>query len=227
MSPIKYRTLFCFALVPASAVACASNSASEAQGGSGTIPDGEGGGAPSTIQDASANSASPEDAGSDARSEAKPAHYTRQLVNFDDVASGVTITDQYKKWFVVSVSSGCGLETLSNYDFGQSAPNYVTTYFSCAQGETSDVTFTFARPVRKITLNGIGINGDKAVATMKLTHADGSASEVPMNGIGSPLVPTPIEVADKGPISKLLFTDIKDAYGIGFDDLAFDFPDDD
>jgi hypothetical protein len=170
--------------------------------------------------DASSNG----DAGADSATPPKPTTYASHLVGFDDLKSGTSITDQYKQWFTVSSIPGCALQTSDNYDFGQSKPNYLTTYFSCDAGETADVTFTFARPVRKITFKGVGINGTKGVALMKITHADGTTSEASLDGTGASLTAIPLSVPDTTPITKLLITNIQDAYGIGLDDLAFEFP---
>lgn len=164
------------------------------------------------------------DGGADGASAPPPTEYGPHLVGFDDLASGTDITDQYKQWFTVGSTPGCALQTSNNYDFGQSKPNYALTYFSCAAGATADVTFTFARPVRKITFKGVGINGAKGVALMTLTHPDGSTSSASLDGAGAPLGTTPITVPDTAPVTKLSITKIQDDYGIGFDDLAFEFP---
>ncbi len=163
--------------------------------------------------------------GADVDSPPPPAKYSHHLVNFDELPSGTSVTDQYKQWFTVTTVAGCELETSANYDFGQSKPNYLLTYFSCGSGATADVTFTFRKPVRKVTFKGIGINGTKDVALMKVTHADGSTSAVSLDGAGAPLTPLPVALPDTAPIAKLLFTNIDDAYGIGLDDLGFESPD--
>lgn len=141
------------------------------------------------------------------------------------VQLGTSITDQYEQWFTVASIPGWALQTASNYDFGQSKPNYVSTYFSCGAGAAADISFTFTRPVRRITFKGVGINGTKGVALMKLTHADGSTSEASLDATGNSLSAIPLAVTDTSPITRLLLTSINDEYGIGLDDLAFDFPD--
>lgn len=168
---------------------------------------------------------SPKDGGRGDREEPTPEPtYAKHVVGFDDIASGTAITNQYAKWFTASSSAGCALEAINNYDFGQSPPNYASTYFSCAAGETADIVFTFAKPVRKLTLDGVGINGTKGVARLELTHADGSVEVASLDADGNSLSTTPIAIPDTAPVTKLAIVAIDDPYGIGIDDLGFEFP---
>lgn len=207
------------------AVGCSSSSSSGSSnpgggGGSGQTGDGSDAGSSSGSRDGGGSS-SGKDAGS-----TTPTTYSHVLINFDDLASSASITNQYAVHATFSSpTSGCASQAIDNYDFGQSPPNYVTTYFSCDTGDTAPVTITFAKPVKNITLSGIGVNGSGKVATFTIKHSDGKTETADWNGAGDPMTPEPVDLTKFADVTELDVTDITDAYGVGYDDLAFDFPD--
>lgn len=204
------------------AIGCSSSSSPGSANpgdGSGQSGDGSGSDAGSSARDGGSSGAT--DSGA-----TKPTTYSHVLLNFDDLSSGTSIQTQYAAHATFSSpTAGCDSQAIDNYDFGQSPPNYVTTYFSCDTGDTAPVTITFAKPVKNITLSGIGVNGSGKVATFTIKHSDGKTETADWNGAGDPMTPEPVDLTKFTDVAELDVTDITDAYGVGYDDLAFDFPD--
>jgi hypothetical protein len=217
------------ALAVASIVGCSSSSgndagsASETQNPPNSSANADAGTNDNRSRDGGAVNSSTNDSGSPT----PPTTYTHVLINFDDLADGTSITTQYAAHATFASSSGCASQATANADFGQSLPNYVTTYFSCATGDTAPVMITFAQPVKNITLSGIGVNASASerAATFKITHSDGTSETMDWMGAGDPETAEPLDLTKYSDVVELDFVDVVDAYGIGYDDLAFDFPD--
>ncbi len=176
------------------------------------------GGGDGTGPDASAGDG---DARRDAAVDAPTSLPRHVLLRFDDLAAGVDIVAQYPD-VTFGSQAGCANETSANYDFGQSPPNYVTTYFSCGTGDTAPIDIKFASAVRGIKLRGIGVNASGKAATFKLIHADQRITMVDLVGVGAALTPLPIDLSAHQDVVELHVIDITDAFGVGYDDLEFD-----
>jgi hypothetical protein len=180
-------------------------------GGSGSPVDG------ATSHDSSGGS----DAGGDDASQ--PTSYAPMSIGFDDLPTGTDVTNQYAVHATFSSDPGCACRASDDAGLAASPPNYVFTYYTCANGPTASVFVDFAKPVRKLSFKGIGVNDSTKVATLHIVTASGTQS-VDMIGKGDYAVPVLVDLSQYDGVTRLEIVDVSDAYGMGFDDFAFEFP---
>ena len=150
--------------------------------------------------------------------------YARQTISFDDVAEGTTILAQYAKWATFSSDPGCACSTTGSAGLAASSPSYLWTYYSCANGDAAAMNVAFTKPVRALRFKLVGVNGSGKVATARLLHRDGTKTTKDAIGKGDYATPVVVDLADATDITRLEIVDVNDAYGLGLDDLEFDFP---
>jgi hypothetical protein len=149
--------------------------------------------------------------------------YARKSFGFDEVPGGTEIGKQYAQWVTLSTDPGCALSTSSSAGVASSQPNYVWTYYSCANGPSASIFLDFAKPTKNVSFTLVGVNGSQKVATARIVKKDGSKVTMDIIGKGSYTVPVVVTVAEVD-VARIEIVDVNDAYGLGFDDLAFDFP---
>ncbi len=182
-------------------------------------------GSTATSSDASSTSGDPETDGSSSSGAERPT-YTRIELDFDELADGEVVTDQYAEYGVISSSPGCSFEVTSAAGTASSEPYYVFAYYSCDTAPNAPFYIDFAAPVRAPSITLAGVNNSGVVGTVRLLAEDGSVVvEEAAMGLGDPYEPVVLTFADASDITRLEVVDVDDSYGLGFDDLAFDFPD--
>jgi hypothetical protein len=149
--------------------------------------------------------------------------YTRKALNFDELASGAAIADQYAQWATFSTDPGCAISATSSAGVAASQPNYLWTYYSCANGPSAPFFIDFAKPVKNPSFTLVGVNASQKVATLRLVKKDGSKVTKDVVGKGSYSVPVPVDTTETD-VVRIEIVDVNDAYGLGLDDVTFDFP---
>ncbi len=206
---------------------CARSHGSAPDGGSdGTVDGGSGvvdGG--SAVGDAAAGDAA---AAPDGNGPGDMAHgdptYSPVVINFDDLPLGTDVTNQYGKYATFASDPGCACRVSDDAGAAASPPNYIFTYYTCANGDRASVFVDFARPVRNLRFNGVGVNSSGKVATLRLITASGTQTADLVGGSGSSLT-AKVDVSFARDVERLEIGDVDDAFGMGFDDFSFDFPD--
>ena len=221
---MRLRLLFPFLFLGlcASTAACSSTDATAgAPSGGGEIPD-TGTGGP-----ASSSGGPTDGGGGDAVAEAatKPTTYTHKKLSFDELPSGTNITCQYAAWLTLSTDPGCRISTSSSAGVAASKPNYLWTYNSCAKGDSASFFIDFAKPAQKISFALVGVNGSSKVATARIVRKDGTKTTKDIVGKGSYSTPVVVDVSSFTDVTRVEIVDVNDSYGLGLDDLEFDFPD--
>jgi len=153
----------------------------------------------------------------------QPVTFETVKIAFDDVDAGVRITDQYGKHATFSSDPGCGCDTSVSAGLAASAPNYLFTYYACPTGPTASIFVDFVRPVRNVRFTLVGVNSDAKVAEVRLARGAEAAETRDMIGLGNYTKPVTFQSEAEG-VTRLEITRVNDAFGLGFDDLAFDFP---
>jgi hypothetical protein len=212
------------------ALACACSGSSPAStglgGDAGNVSGGDGGTATgsdgSAAHDASGDgSSSTGDASSS--DTGTPTTWVPVAIGFDDLATGTDVTTQYAAHATFSSDPGCACRASSDAGLAASPPNYIFTYYTCATGPTASVFVDFPRPVRKVSFKGIGVNDASKVATIHVVTASGTQS-VDLVGKGDYAVPVVVDLSSYQDVTRLEIVGVNDAYGMGFDDFAFEFP---
>jgi len=212
------------------AAACSDDSGSGGEGvASGSSTSSGSSGGPTSSGGASGSSSGGSSSGGSADAGAsvpsKPLTYTKKTLSFDELPAGTTLTDQYAKWVTLTTDPGCALSTSTSAGVAASKPNYVWTYYSCQNGPSASYFVTFAKPVKNVAFTLVGVNGSAKVATARITKKDGTTTTTDVIGKGSSYTPVVVPSTAED-VTKLEIVDVKDAFGLGLDDLVFDFPDD-
>jgi hypothetical protein len=165
----------------------------------------------------------------DALAPDKAIPYKRITINFDDVPSGTTITTQYKQHATFSSAQGCSLVTSTSAGAAASKPNYVWTYYSCSgatKGSKAPYFIDFSKPVRHVAFTLVGVNSSSKVATLRLVHAQPGKGPTVSDviGLGSYQKPVVVDLPQSADVVRVEIVDVSDAYGLGLDDVQFDFP---
>jgi len=156
---------------------------------------------------------------------APPTVYERIDLNFDDLPSGTLIVDQYDDYVTITSQGECGLQTWSGDGVASSQPNSLTTYFTCNGGANAPIFIDFTTPVKRPSVTVVGANNSTKVATLRLVLDDGSTREEDVTGLGNPYEPVVVDLSDEpSGVTRLEIVDVEDAYGLGIDDVSFDFP---
>lgn len=196
-------------------LACSGSGVSIPGGGDADVADGSGEGG------AGGDGAAPADAAKDSPA---PIEFARHTIGFDDVAAGTTITTQYAAFATFSTDAGCALTTSTSAGVAASKPNYVWTYYSCQSGASASYFADFTKPVRHVSFALVGVNSTQKCATARLVHSDKSVTTTDVVGKGNYAVPVVVDLASSTDVVRLEIVDVSDPYGLGLDDVAFDFP---
>jgi hypothetical protein len=149
--------------------------------------------------------------------------YGRKPVAFDELASGTVVEGQYAQWLRLSTDAGCNLSAASDAGVAASQPNYIWTYYSCANGASASINMAFVKPVQRVSFKLVGVNSGATVATARVYRKDGTHADHPVVGKGSYLTPVLVTLAETD-VTKVELVNISDAFGLGLDDLGFEFP---
>ena len=82
----------------------------------------------------------------------------------------------------------------------------------------------FTKPVRGLRFKLVGVNGSGKVATARIVHAAGTKTTKDAIGKGNYATPVVVDLSDATDVTRLDLVDVDDAYGLGLDDLEFEFP---
>jgi len=166
----------------------------------------------------------PDGHGSESADAPATTHYDRITLAFDEVAGQTTITSQYASHATFSTDAGCEISTSSSAGVASSQPNYIWTYYSCDHGPSASYFIDFAKPVKHISFALVGVNSSSKCATVRLVHGNGNADTSDAIGKGDYSIPVAVDLPASSDVKRLEIVDVDDAYGLGVDDLAFDFP---
>lgn len=145
------------------------------------------------------------------------------VINFDNLANGVVVTNQYAG---VSFSSTAGN---TNYITAQSSYNGSKPNFLCTGPVNSSINctastiVTFESAVSGVSLKGMGINdgGNVKVAQVDLYNGLTFLGSQNILGNGEGYNPLLIDLSSWGSITRFELTNITDGGGIGWDDITY------
>jgi hypothetical protein len=141
---------------------------------------------------------------------------TRVTLDFDELAGGVKVADQYAQHVTFSTNGTAMYVLVGAQGYGSSPPNFICPTYQCAH----DMYLAFARPVSQLVFNAIGVNNSGPVASMRIFVADALAATVPIMGQGNDTIPVRVEISQAN-VSRLEIVNITDSSGLGMDDLTF------
>ncbi len=212
-------------------VACSSGSTSgggQSSGSSGNQADSKDGGGQASSSGSSGSSGSPTDSGASRGSNDSGADaavtYDYHLFNFDELAEGTTVTNQYATWATFSSDAGCSVSATSSAGVAASQPNYLWTYYSCATGPSASYFIDFAKPVRGFKVKIVGVNDTDRVATINLVKSDQSKTSHDVTGQGNYTVPVAVDLSSETDVVRVEIVNVNDSFGLGIDDVELDFP---
>ncbi|MCB9791389.1 MAG: hypothetical protein H6741_01565 [Alphaproteobacteria bacterium] len=151
-----------------------------------------------------------------------PEVWTSAWISFDNVSGAVTT--QYDELATFSSEEGHQLITTTAGGFAVSEPNFVCT----ATGGTSlncdrDIYVDFTHPVRSVRIWAVGCNTDGVIARARLLDGDTLLGEEDLIGDGDDADPELIDLSAYSGVTRLEIVEVSDAYGLGFDDLSFEW----
>jgi hypothetical protein len=142
-------------------------------------------------------------------------------INFDNVTSGTTISNQYAG---VSFSAPAGFRTAAFASplLGISSPNFLCSTpvagFSCVGAFTVD----FVNVVESVSVKAVGLDGSGQLMSVGVFGTAGLLGTLPVIGPGVVNSFVTLNFSSFGQIKRLEFSANTD--GIGFDDLTFSTP---
>ncbi len=141
------------------------------------------------------------------------------VINFDNLAAGVTVTNQYPQ--VVFSSTAGFVNVTVGQNLGTSLPNFICTRASgggqvdCAHETILD----FTSPVNNLSFLAVGVNNTGVVAVVDVFQNNVFSTSVNVIGQGT-IAPVPVNLPFNG-ITRVRIHDITDLVGIGWDDFTF------
>jgi hypothetical protein len=145
---------------------------------------------------------------------------TPVLINFDDLPTNTTITDQYAAHARFSSEPGVPITAEDWINDGQSPPNYLSA------GSGNDVKHPlyvdFTKPVRNLKFVATGVTDRGTVAHVRVLGGSQLLSSVDLVGQGNDYQPVRIDLTALSDVTRIEVVDITDSYGIVYDDFSFD-----
>jgi hypothetical protein len=152
----------------------------------------------------------------------QPAKVNADIITFDDLADGISVTNQY---LGVTFSSSAGFENRTLGDagsFGSSPPNHLlTAAVGGAYTGLNDTILDFSIPVNNLTFLGTAINTSGQVATVDVFVNSSLANSVGILGDGSPFTPDMVDLSAFNNVSRVVIHSVSDPGGLGWDDFQF------
>jgi hypothetical protein len=145
-------------------------------------------------------------------------------IGFDDVNTGVQVTQQYAH-ATFSSEPGCACLVSDAAGIAASKPNYLFTYYSCPSGVNAPAYVDFDKPVHNLAFKAVGVNSTGKVASLHVVTPSGTR-DLPLVGQGDPTVPVTVDLSDHQRVQRLEIVDVNDPYGMGFDDFTFEVEED-
>lgn len=141
------------------------------------------------------------------------------VINFDNLANGTVVTNQYPTATFSSVAGEDILTTAQN--LGSSLPNFICTGSGGIIDCVNDVFISFTNPVNGLHFVATGANNTGVIAQIDVTAASGNGV-VDIIGAGDPNTPVAIDLTAFTGVSGISIVNDVDVSGLGFDDFTFD-----
>ncbi len=143
------------------------------------------------------------------------------VINFDNLAAGVAVTNQYSASATFSSVTG-EVNATTAQDLGSSLPNFICTApvggsIDC----THDVFVDFTNPVNNLTFLAVGVNNVGVVAEVNVFENGSFFNTVNIIGAGTPFTPLTVNLSAFSNVTRIEIVNDIDAAGIGYDDFSF------
>lgn len=145
--------------------------------------------------------------------------FASTTINFDNLAAGTVITNQYAG---VTFSTVAGQENRAEaQNLGSSLPNFLCTYdtfgnINCA----NDTYIDFAVGVDNLSFYAIGANDNGHIADVDVFINNVFDHTDLVIGNGSPFTPDLVSIVGTN-ITRIEIKNITDSYGLGWDDFTY------
>ena len=149
-----------------------------------------------------------------------PTHAFALLIDFEGLADGTVITDQYSG---VTFSANTGFENQITSQIGGLGDNFICT---AAVGEsincTEETILTFDALVNNLSFWQVGVNDAGVVGLVDVFENGLLSSTVNLIGYSEPYIPSLVDLTSFSNVSSIRIHGITDAYGIGWDNFEFE-----
>lgn len=141
-------------------------------------------------------------------------------IDFDNVAAGTVITNQYPD---AIFSSNAGQENRAEaQNLGSSLPNFLCTFtigggINCV----NDTYVDFINPVNGLSFLSIGADDTGHNADVNVFVNNAFAATVQVVGDGTPLAPDLVDLTAFNNVTRIEIVGITDSNGLGWDDFRF------
>ena len=138
-------------------------------------------------------------------------------INFDGLAAGAIVTNQYSAATFAS-------PTDSNFVRNSAGYNNSPPHFICTTSCTAGTTVTFPAPVRDLRFKAIGVHNTAAqgqVAAVDVYELGELSATVSIVGRGDSTQPMPVDLSAYHGVTRIVIRNITDTRGIGWDDFTF------
>jgi hypothetical protein len=146
--------------------------------------------------------------------------FTAHRIDFDELARGATVTDQYAPEAVFAAAAGQSVVVKADFDLGTSVPNYVCGSLNC----DAQFSISFGAPVRGLALTAGGSDSSGVVATIVVHEMNGARHERQVFGSNVFTQPIPVDLSATLDIVKIEILNGNDGGGVAWDDIAFEYP---
>lgn len=141
-------------------------------------------------------------------------------IDFDALATGVVVTNQYAE---ATFSSETGFDNVTDVATnGASAPNLLCTAPTGGAPDCAHATYLdFPCAIASLTFHAIGVDSASSAATVDLYSNGLLLGSVDVVGAGTPATPLLVDCTDFADVTRVELHGINDAGGIGWDDFQF------
>jgi hypothetical protein len=140
------------------------------------------------------------------------------VVNFDNLATGVIVTTQYPQ-VTFSSTAGSVNRTVSQ-NLGSSLPNFICTGPASGPVDcTHETILDFTSPVNNLSFLAVGVNDMGVVALVDVFQSGVFSTTVNVIGHGVPL--SSVDLSAFSNVTRIRIHSITDTVGIGWDDFTF------
>jgi len=142
------------------------------------------------------------------------------VLDFDGIASGVAITNQYPS---ATFASDPGFVNWSDTRGRGSLPSNVFATGSATGGIDGlhDTFVDFSSPVVALTLKAVDVDNVGPVATFLVYETGIRTATVPLDGVGDPAQPVVADLTAYHDVTRIELVNLGDPNGIAWDDFAF------
>lgn len=149
------------------------------------------------------------------------AHAAPVTINFDTLANGTTVTNQFPE---ATFSSNAGFRILTTaQNFGSSLPNFICTAANTSGIDcTHDVFVSFTAPVSALSFVFVGDDNAGAIGLVDIFDITNSLlGTVNVVGDANPGTPGTVNLGAFSNVGRIAIRNITDGAGLGFDDFKF------